>query len=69
VDAAPLGTLPRLPRLGAVPALPRLEAHRRIFTTPAGTSRQKLSINCAETAQPMRSLFAHTGLVPVQDAF
>jgi len=45
------------------------EAHRRIFTTPAGTSRQKLSINCAETAQPMRSLFAHTGLVPVQGAF
>ncbi len=40
-----------------------------IFATPAGTSPQKRSVYCAETAQPMRSLFAHTGLVPVQDAF
>ena len=36
VDAAPLGTLPRLPRLGAVPAVPSLEANSLLITLDSG---------------------------------
>ena len=66
VDAAPLGTLPRLPRLGAVPAVPSLEANSLLITLDSGVlfdvDKYDLRPEAQETLNQLAKLLTEAGI-------
>ena len=66
VDAAPLGTLPRLPRLGAVPAVPSLEANSLLITLDSGVlfdvDKYYLRPEAQETLNQLAKLLTEAGI-------
>ena len=66
VDAAPLGTLPRLPRLGAVPAVPSLEANSLLITLDSGVlfdvDKYDLRPEAQETLTQLAKLLTEAGI-------
>nr|WP_308694944.1 OmpA family protein [uncultured Stomatobaculum sp.] len=66
VDAAPLGTLPRLPRLGAVPAVPSLEANSLLITLDSGVlfdvDKYDLRPGAQETLNQLAKLLTEAGI-------
>ena len=66
VDAAPLGTLPRLPRLGAVPAVPRLEANSLLITLDSGVlfdvDKYDIRPEAQETLNQLAKLLTEAGI-------
>ncbi|WP_314855118.1 OmpA family protein [Stomatobaculum longum] len=66
VDAAPLGTLPRLPRLGAVPAVPSLEASSLLITLDSGVlfdvDKYDLRPEAQETLNQLAKLLTEAGI-------
>ena len=70
VDAAPLGTLPRLPRLGAVPAVPSLEANSLLITLDSGVlfdvDKYDLRPEAQETLNQLAKLLTEAGITAVE---
>ena len=66
VEAAPLGTLPRLPRLGAVPAVPSLEANSLLITLDSGVlfdvDKYDLRPEAQETLNQLAKLLTEAGI-------
>ena len=66
VDAAPLGTLPRLPRLGAVPAVPSLEANSLLITLDSGVlfdvDKYDIRPEAQETLNQLAKLLTEAGI-------
>ena len=66
VDAAPLGTLPRLPRLGAGPAVPSLEANSLLITLDSGVlfdvDKYDLRPEAQETLNQLAKLLTEAGI-------
>lgn len=66
VDAAPLGTLPRLPRLGAVPAVPSFEANSLLITLDSGVlfdvDKYDLRPEAQETLNQLAKLLTEAGI-------
>lgn len=66
VDAAPLGTLPRLPRLGAVPAAPSLEANSLLITLDSGVlfdvDKYDIRPEAQETLNQLAKLLTEAGI-------
>lgn len=66
VDAAPLGTLPRLPRLGAVPAIPSLEANSLLITLDSGVlfdvDKYDIRPEARETLNQLAKLLTEAGI-------
>ena len=66
VDAAPLGTLPRLSRLGAVPAVPSLEANSLLITLDSGVffdvDKYYLRPEAQETLNQLAKLLTEAGI-------
>ena len=66
VDAAPLGTLPRLPRLGAVPAVPSLEANSLLITLDSGVlfdvDKYDIRPEALETLNQLAKLLTEAGI-------
>lgn len=66
VDAAPLGTLPRLPRFGAVPAVPSLEANSLLITLDSGVlfdvDKYDLRPEAQETLNQLAKLLTEAGI-------
>ena len=66
VDAAPLGTLPRLPRLGAVPAVPSLEANSLLITLDSGVlfdvDKYDIRPEAQETLNKLAKLLTEAGI-------
>lgn len=66
VDAAPLGTLPRLPRLGAVPAVPSLEANSLLITLDSGVlfdvDKYDIRPGAQETLNQLAKLLTEAGI-------
>lgn len=66
VDAALLGTLPRLPRLGAVPAVPSLEANSLLITLDSGVlfdvDKYDLRPEAQETLNQLAKLLTEAGI-------
>ena len=66
VDAAPLGTLQRLPRLGAVPAVPSLEANSLLITLDSGVlfdvDKYDLRPEAQETLNQLAKLLTEAGI-------
>ena len=66
VDAAPLGTLPRLPRLGAVPAVPSLEANSLLITLDSGAlfdvDKYDIRPEAQETLNQLAKLLTEAGI-------
>ncbi len=66
VDAAPLGTLPRLPRLSAVPAIPSLEANSLLITLDSGVlfdvDKYDIRPEARETLNQLAKLLTEAGI-------
>ena len=66
VDAAPLGTLPRLPRLSAVPAIPSLEANSLLITLDSGVlfdvDKYDIRPEAQETLNQLAKLLTEAGI-------
>ena len=66
VDAAPLGTLPRLPRLGSVPAVPSLEANSLLITLDSGVlfdvDKYDIRPEAQETLNQLAKLLTEAGI-------
>lgn len=66
VDAAPLGTLPCLPRLGAVPAVPSLEANSLLITLDSGVlfdvDKYDIRPEAQETLNQLAKLLTEAGI-------
>ena len=66
VDAAPLGTLPRLPRLSAVPAIPSLEANSLLITLDSSVlfdvDKYDIRPEARETLNQLAKLLTEAGI-------
>lgn len=66
VDAAPLGTLPRLPLLGSVPAVPSLEANSLLITLDSGVlfdvDKYDIRPEAQETLNQLAKLLTEAGI-------